>query len=135
MRMKDDEWNDIIVQLIIRFGLSKAVMRAMMKKRCGRIHHYWFCGWQHGEMQVVANYACGESGLIGSVNHWRVKLRPAGHNVVAPAVLLKRHTRTRRLTIARSGYPAGACGRLGGAQEIASAVAFLALTQFELHHW
>ena len=38
MRMKDDEWQDIIdTNLSSVFRLSKAVMRAMMKKRYGRI--------------------------------------------------------------------------------------------------
>ena len=38
MRMKDDEWEDILdTNLTSVFRLSKAVMRAMMKKRFGRI--------------------------------------------------------------------------------------------------
>lgn len=38
MRMKDEEWQDIIdTDLTSVFRLSKAVMRAMMKKRFGRI--------------------------------------------------------------------------------------------------
>ncbi|VTM54370.1 3-oxoacyl-ACP reductase [Klebsiella pneumoniae] len=50
MRMKDDEWNDIIeTNLSSVFRLSKAVMRAMMKKRHGRIITIGFCGWYHGK--------------------------------------------------------------------------------------
>src|SRR5690554_3199718 len=38
MRMKDDEWDDVIqTNLTAVFKLSKAVMRGMMKKRQGRI--------------------------------------------------------------------------------------------------
>ena len=38
MRMKDDEWNDIIdTNLSSVFKISKAVLRPMMKKRNGRI--------------------------------------------------------------------------------------------------
>lgn len=38
MRMKDDEWEDIInTNLTSVFRVSKAVLRAMMKKRSGRI--------------------------------------------------------------------------------------------------
>ena len=38
LRMKDDEWQDIIdTNLTSIFTLSKAVLRGMMKKRCGRI--------------------------------------------------------------------------------------------------
>ena len=37
MRMKDDEWQDIIdTNLSSVYRLSKSVLRAMMKKRCGR---------------------------------------------------------------------------------------------------
>ncbi len=49
MRMKDDEWNDIIeTNLSSVFRLSKAVIRAMMKKRHGH-YHCRFCGWYHGK--------------------------------------------------------------------------------------
>lgn len=38
MRMKDEEWNDIIeINFLFVFRLLKAVMRVMMKKRYGRI--------------------------------------------------------------------------------------------------
>ncbi|MDF5393601.1 SDR family NAD(P)-dependent oxidoreductase, partial [Vibrio parahaemolyticus] len=38
MRMKDDEWNDIIdTNLTPIYRMSKAVLRGMMKKRAGRI--------------------------------------------------------------------------------------------------
>jgi 3-oxoacyl-[acyl-carrier protein] reductase len=38
MRMKDDEWNDIIeTNLTPIFKMSKAALRPMMKKRAGRI--------------------------------------------------------------------------------------------------
>ncbi len=50
MRMKDDEWNDIIeTNLSSVFRLSKAVMRAMMKKASWSYYHCRFCGWYHGK--------------------------------------------------------------------------------------
>lgn len=62
MRMKDEEWNDIIETNSSVFRLSKAVMRAMMKKRHGRIITI---GSVVGTMGNggQANYAGGESGL------------------------------------------------------------------------
>ncbi|MGU0160347.1 SDR family NAD(P)-dependent oxidoreductase [Escherichia coli] len=76
MRMKDEEWNDIIeTNLSSVFRLSKAVMRAMMKKRHGRIITIG-CGWYHGN-GGQANYAAAKAGLSASVNHWRAKLRHA----------------------------------------------------------
>ncbi len=56
MRMKDDEWNDIIeTNLSSVFRLSKAVMRAMMKKRCGRIITIG---------SVVGTMGCSRSGKL-----------------------------------------------------------------------
>ncbi len=50
LRMKDDEWNDIIeTNLSSVFRLSKAVMRAMMKKRHGRIITIGSVRWYHGK--------------------------------------------------------------------------------------
>lgn len=65
MRMKDEEWNDIIeTNLSSVFRLSKAVMRAMMKKRHGRIITI---GSVVGTMGNggQANYAAAKAGLIG----------------------------------------------------------------------
>ncbi|XNM49271.1 SDR family NAD(P)-dependent oxidoreductase [Escherichia coli] len=65
MRMKDEEWNDIIERnLSSVFRLSKAVMRAMMKKRHGRIITI---GSVVGTMGNGgrADYAAAKAGLIG----------------------------------------------------------------------
>ena len=128
MRMKDDEWQDILdTNLSSVFRLSKAVMRAMMKKRCGRIITI---GSVVGTMGNAgqANYAAAKAGLIGFSKSLAREVASRGItvNVVAPGFIETDMTRAltddQRAGIL-SQVPAD---RLGDAQEIASAVAFLA---------
>ena len=123
MRMKDEEWNDIIeTNLSSVFRLSKAVMRAMMKKRHGRIITI---GSVVGTMGNggQANYAAAKAGLIGFS---KSLARGITVNVVAPGFIETDMTRALS-DDQRAGILAQVpAGRLGGAQEIANAVAFLA---------
>ncbi|MCP1065852.1 3-oxoacyl-ACP reductase FabG [Serratia symbiotica] len=128
MRMKDDEWQDIInTNLTSVFRLSKAVMRAMMKKRFGRVITI---GSVVGSMGNAgqANYAAAKAGLIGFSKSLAREVASRGItvNVVAPGFI--ETDMTRALTDDQqagilSSVPAN---RLGDAQEIASAVVFLA---------
>ena len=128
MRMKDDEWEDILdTNLTSVFRLSKAVMRAMMKKRFGRIINI---GSVVGAMGNAgqANYAAAKAGLIGFSKSLAREVASRGItvNVVAPGFIETDMTRAltddQRAGIL-SSVPAN---RLGDAKEIASAVAFLA---------
>jgi len=128
MRMKDDEWQYILdTNLTSVFRLSKAVMRAMMKKRFGRIITI---GSVVGTMGNAgqANYAAAKAGLIGFSKSLAREVASRGItvNVVAPGFIETDMTRAltddQRAGIL-SSVPAN---RLGDAKEIASAVAFLA---------
>ena len=128
MRMKDDEWQDIIdTNLSSVFRLSKAVMRAMMKKRYGRIITI---GSVVGTMGNAgqANYAAAKAGVIGFSKSLAREVASRGItvNVVAPGFfetdMTRALTEDQRAGIL-SQVPAN---RLGDAKEIASAVAFLA---------
>lgn len=128
MRMKDDEWQDVLdTNLTSVFRLSKAVMRAMMKKRFGRIITI---GSVVGTMGNVgqANYAAAKAGLIGFSKSLAREVASRGItvNVVAPGFI--ETDMTRALTDnQRAGILASVpANRLGDAKEIASAVAFLA---------
>ncbi|OTA19663.1 3-ketoacyl-ACP reductase [Xenorhabdus beddingii] len=128
MRMKDDEWQDIIdTNLSSIFRLSKAVMRSMMKKRYGRIISI---GSVVGTMGNAgqANYAAAKAGVIGFSKSLAREIASRGItvNVVAPGFI--ETDMTRALTDEqRAGISAEIpANRLGDAKEIASAVAFLA---------
>ncbi|WP_409307113.1 3-oxoacyl-ACP reductase FabG [Pectobacterium sp. B1J-3] len=128
MRMKEDEWQDILdTNLTSVFRLSKAVMRAMMKKRFGRIITI---GSVVGTMGNAgqANYAAAKAGLIGFSKSLAREVASRGItvNVVAPGFIetdmTQALTEEQRAGIL-SQVPAN---RLGDAKEIASAVSFLA---------
>ncbi|MEH0665696.1 3-oxoacyl-ACP reductase FabG [Vibrio scophthalmi] len=128
MRMKDDEWNDIIdTNLTPIFRMSKAVLRGMMKKRHGRIINV---GSVVGTMGNAgqANYAAAKAGVIGFTKSMAREVASRGItvNTVAPGFIETDMTKAlnddqRAATL--SNVPAG---RLGDPREIASAVVFLA---------
>ncbi|WED22674.1 3-oxoacyl-ACP reductase FabG [Vibrio sp. JC009] len=128
MRMKDDEWTDIMdTNLTSIFRLSKAVLRGMMKKRNGRIINI---GSVVGTMGNAgqANYAAAKAGVIGFTKSMarEVASRGVTVNTVAPGFIETDMTKAlnddqRAATL--SQVPAG---RLGDPREIATTVAFLA---------
>lgn len=128
MRMKDDEWNDIIdTNLTPIYRMSKAVLRGMMKKRAGRIINV---GSVVGTMGNAgqANYAAAKAGVIGFTKSMarEVASRGVTVNTVSPGFIETDMTKAlnddqRATTLAN--VPAG---RLGYPREIASAVVFLA---------
>ncbi|MCF7354506.1 3-oxoacyl-ACP reductase FabG [Vibrio sp. CK2-1] len=128
MRMKDDEWQDIMdTNLTSIFRLSKAVLRGMMKKRHGRIVNV---GSVVGTMGNAgqANYAAAKAGVIGFTKSMarEVASRGVTVNTVAPGFIETDMTKALnddQRTATLSQVPAG---RLGDPREIASAVAFLA---------
>ncbi|AXR06300.1 3-oxoacyl-ACP reductase FabG [Salinimonas sediminis] len=127
MRMKDDEWQDIIdTNLTAIFNLSKAVLRGMMKKKHGRIVNVGSvvgCSGNAGQ----ANYAAAKAGVIGFSKSLAREVASRGItvNVVAPGFIdtdmTKSLTDDQREAIFKD-IPAN---RLGRPQEIASTVAFL----------
>ncbi|MBF8999609.1 MULTISPECIES: 3-oxoacyl-ACP reductase FabG [Vibrio] len=128
MRMKDDEWTDILdTNLTSIFRLSKAVLRGMMKKRHGRIINIGSVVGTMGNAGQT-NYAAAKAGVIGFTKSMarEVASRGVTVNTVAPGFIETDMTKAlndeqRAATLAQ--VPAG---RLGDPSEIASAVAFLA---------
>ncbi|MFF7706824.1 3-oxoacyl-ACP reductase FabG [Pseudomonas sp. NPDC007930] len=128
LRMKDDEWSDVIdTNLNSLFRLSKGVLRGMTKARWGRIINI---GSVVGAMGNAgqANYAAAKAGLEGFS---RALAREVGSrnitvNSVAPGFIdtdMTRELPDAQREALLTQIPAG---RLGQAAEIASVVAFLA---------
>jgi len=128
MRMKDDEWFDVIdTNLSSLYRLSKGVMRGMTKARWGRIISIGSVVGAMGNAGQT-NYAAAKAGLEGFS---RALAREVGSraitvNSVAPGFIDT--DMTRELSDAQRDLMLGQIplGRLGQADEIAKVVAFLA---------
>jgi 3-oxoacyl-[acyl-carrier protein] reductase len=128
MRMKDEEWDAVIeTNLKAVFRLSKAVMRGMMKARYGRIINITSVVGSSGN-PGQANYAAAKAGVAGMSRALARELgsRNITVNCVAPGFIDT--DMTKALPDAQRDALLGQIplGRLGQAEEVAAAVAFLA---------
>ncbi|MBA6290247.1 MULTISPECIES: 3-oxoacyl-ACP reductase FabG [unclassified Colwellia] len=128
MRMKDDEWNDIIeTNLTSVFKISKAVLRAMMKKRHGRIINIGSVVGTMGNAGQV-NYATAKAGLLGFTKSLAREVASRGItvNTVSPGFIDTDMTQTLTDEQKEGIFAQVPANRLGKPEEIANAVAFLA---------
>jgi 3-oxoacyl-[acyl-carrier protein] reductase len=128
MRMKDDEWDQVIaVNLTAPFRLSRAVLRGMMKKRWGRIIQITSIVGATGN-PGQGNYAAAKAGLVGMTKSLAAEVasRNITVNAVAPGFIQTAMTEV--LTDQQKELVSGRipAGRMGMPQEIAAAVTYLA---------
>ncbi len=127
MRMKDDEWQDIIdTNLTSIFTLSKAVLRGMMKKRFGRIVNIGSVVVSAGNAGQ-ANYAAAKAGVIGFSKSMAREVASRGItiNVVAPGFIDTDMTKALTDDQKEAIFKDIPANRLGEPDEIAATVAFL----------
>ncbi|MBI6703876.1 3-oxoacyl-ACP reductase FabG [Pseudomonas viridiflava] len=128
MRMKDDEWYDVVnTNLNSLFRLSKGVLRGMTKARWGRIISIGSVVGAMGNAGQV-NYASAKAGLEGFSRALarEVGSRAVTVNSVAPGFIDTDMTRELPEAQREALLTQIPLGRLGQAQEIANVVSFLA---------
>ena len=128
MRMKDEEWSDVIrINLEAAFRLMRAAAKPMMKARFGRIITITSVVGATGNPGQV-NYAAAKAGLVGMSKSLGQELATRGVtvNCVAPGFI-----RTAMTEVLPDGQKEALnsripMGRMGEGEDIGAAVAFLA---------
>jgi 3-oxoacyl-[acyl-carrier protein] reductase len=141
MRMKDADWDAVIdTNLKSVFRLSRAVMRPMIKQRHGRIVNITSVVGASGNAGQ-ANYAAAKAGVAGLTRSLARELGSRGItvNCVAPGFIATDMTDALADDQKSALLAQIPLGRLGSAEDVAQAVAFLVsagageITGNELH--
>lgn len=128
MRMKDDEWDDVInTNLKGVFVCTKAVTRQMMKQRSGRIVNIASIVGVMGNAGQ-ANYVASKAGVIGLTKTTARELASRGitANAVAPGFITTDMTDQLNDDIQKTMMSQIPLGRFGKPEEVAKAALFLA---------
>jgi 3-oxoacyl-[acyl-carrier protein] reductase len=128
LRMKDEDWDAVLdTNLKAVFRLCRAVLRPMMKQRQGRIINITSVVGASGNAGQV-NYAAAKAGVAGLTRSLarEVGSRQITVNCIAPGFIATDMTDVLPEAQKQALLQQIPLGRLGAAQEVAHAVAFLA---------
>jgi 3-oxoacyl-[acyl-carrier protein] reductase len=131
MRLTDDDWDAVIaIDLTAAFHICRAALRPMLRQKFGRIVNVSSIAGVIGNAGQ-SNYSAAKAGLIGLTKSLarEVASRDITVNAVAPGFI-----ETEMTTVLPEAVRAGAIaaipkGRMGTAEEVASAIAFLVLPE------
>jgi 3-oxoacyl-[acyl-carrier protein] reductase len=128
MRMKDDEWDDVIaVNLTATFILCRTALRGMLRRRYGRIVNIASISGVLGN-PGQGNYAASKAGMVGMTKSLarEVATRGVTANCIAPGFIETPMTGSlneKQVETIAAAIPAGTFGK---PEDIAAAVVYLA---------
>lgn len=128
MRMSEEDFDAVIAaNLKGTFLCMKAVSRLMLKQRYGRIVNLSSVVGLHGNAGQV-NYAASKAGVIGMTKSMAKELASRGItvNAVAPGFIETDMTAAMTDAVRTAAQSTIPMGRLGKAEDVAKAIAFLA---------
>ena len=128
LRMSEDDWSQVMdVNLAGSFRVAKRAARSMIRGRWGRIVFTGSVVGLYGS-PGQANYSASKAALVGLARSLTRELGARGvtANVVAPGFIETDMTAVLSEDLIARYQAATPAGRLGRADEVAAAVAFLA---------
>ena len=128
LRMSSSDWDDVVAtNLTAAFNCARAGLRPMLKQRSGRIINVGSVVGQMGNAGQV-NYAASKAGLEGFSRALarEVASRGVTVNVVAPGLIETDMTTHLEESASEAMFSQIPLRRLGTAEDVASAVCFLA---------
>ena len=131
IRLKDEDWQQVLdVNLTACFRLCRSALKAMMKRRYGRIINISSVVGTTGN-PGQANYCASKAGMVGLSKALALEVASRGItvNCVAPGFIESDMTTVLPDTVKEKILSNVPLTRMGTPQEIATAVAYLASTE------